>query len=275
MLTIQPPFGYHSLKPLNRADHVRLLQPGELPPFALESQIVPLSFSEVLAAAWHYPIVFLHDPQTGGHTLAALLGLAQNHNAFGGDAGWEAGAYVPAYVRRYPFCMASVNVDGKADPDLLVCVEADRASTEAIDGAEQLFDAEGQPGPRWSAIEAFLKEYETDLASSRAFTQRLAELDLLEPFTANIVRPNGEGQFAVGGLVRVNEARLAALDGETVASLHASGFLSRIYIHLFSLQRFQSLLERETRQGSHEASASLPAEEIAAAEHVADPSTAG
>ncbi|QVN23369.1 SapC family protein [Burkholderia pyrrocinia] len=269
MLTIQPPFGYHSLKPLNRADHVRLLQPGELPPFARESQIVPLSFSEVVAAAWHYPIVFLHDAQTGGHTLAALLGLAQNHNAFGGDAGWEAGAYVPAYVRRYPFCMASVNVDGKADPDLLVCVEADRASAEGVDGAEQLFDAEGQPGPRWAAIEAFLKEYEADLAASRAFTQRLAELDLLEPFTANIVRPGDAGQCTVGGMVRVNEARLAALDAETVASLHRSGHLSRIYIHLFSLQRFYRLIEREAEQGIY--AASTPAEEAKDVESAAAP----
>jgi hypothetical protein len=248
MLKINPPFGYRELKPLNRADHVRLLQPGELPAFAHESQIVPLSYGEIPLAAQHYPIVFLQNASDEQHVTAALLGLTHNHNTFGNAAGWDSKAYVPGYVRRYPFCMATVTVDSQPDSDLLVCVESTRASTEPVDGTVKLFDADGQPTPQWGGIEAFLKAYESDLAIGRAFTKRLAELDLLRPFTANIQLHDGR-QFAVAGMVRVDEAQLAALDDAAIAELHRSGYLGRIHVHLFSLQRFYDLLEREAVQG--------------------------
>lgn len=254
MLTIQPPFGYRTLKPLNRNDHVRLLPPGEMPPFTRESQIVPLSYGEITVAAWHYPIIFVRDEATGGHTMAALVGLDRNRNAFRREidaekSGWDSEAYVPAYLRRYPFCMATVTVGNKPDPDLMVCVESTHASSDPADGTIRLFDAEGKPLPQWSAIEAFLKEYEADLKGSQAFTAELNELGLLEPFTANVVRPDGTHQ-SIAGLVRVDEAKLSALDAETVARLHRNGYLARIYIHLFSLQRFRNLLARETRQAT-------------------------
>lgn len=252
MLTIQPPFGYQSLKPLNRTDYVRLLAPGEVPSFIRNSPIVPLSYSEITVAAWHYPMVFVPDTVSGGYTMAAVLGLGRN--SFGRDTeanrqGWDPQAYVPAYLRRYPFCMATVSFEGRQEPDLMVCVEAFRATQTDIEGGVRLFDESGEPGEDWKQIEAFLREYEADLNGSRAFTAKLAELDLLEPFSANVVRPNGESQ-TISGMVRVNEARLTELDAETLAQLHRSGFLGRIYIHLYSLQRFQSLLVREVREGA-------------------------
>ncbi|MDQ8023979.1 MAG: SapC family protein [Moraxellaceae bacterium] len=254
MPTIQPPFGYRALKPLNRNDHVRLLAAGEMPPFARESQIVPLSYSEITVAAWHYPVIFVPDETTGGHTMAALVGLDRKRNAFrreidGEKSGWDSEAYVPAYLRRYPFCMATVTIGNQTDRDLMVCVESAHTRNDPVDGAIRLFDAEGKPLPQWGAIEAFLKEYEADLQGSRAFVAELNELGLLEPFTANVVRPDGTQQ-SLAGLVRVDEAKLSALDMETVARLHRNGYLGRIYIHLFSLQRFRDLLSREGRQAA-------------------------
>ncbi|MPV68643.1 SapC family protein [Burkholderia sp. BE17] len=250
MLNIQPPFGYRALKPFNRLDYVRLLDAGEVPAFTHESPIVPLSYSEIAVAAWHYPIIFIEDAIAGTHAVAALVGLG--HNLFSRDTGtdaarWTDGAYVPAYLRRYPFCMATITVDDKREPDLMVCVETSRIDSEPFDGAIRLFDEQGEPTDRWPAIETFLKEYEGDLEASRAFTRRLAELDLLEPFTANIVRADGT-QHNVTGMVRVSEEKLATLDADSLAALHREGLLGRIYIHLFSLQRFHQLLERESRE---------------------------
>jgi hypothetical protein len=251
MLTIQPPFGYRELTPLNRNHYVRLRAPGEMPHFAHDSQVVPLSYGELTVAAWHYPIIFVPDA-SGGYTMAALLGLGRN--AYSNETadhkpGWDSQAYVPAYLRRYPFCMASLTIAGTQQSDLLVCAESDYVSDEPRDGAVRMFDDAGEPLQQWKDIEAFLKEYESDLAGSRAFTARLAELDLMEPFTANIVRPDGKQQ-TIAGMVRIDEGRLAALDAETVAELHRSGFLARIYIHLFSLQRFHELLARDAQRNA-------------------------
>jgi len=252
MLTILPPFGYRKLKPLNRSDYVQLLSLGEIPPFAQDTQIVPLSYGEIPVAAWHYPIIFVQDPASGGYTMAALVGL--DGNAFSRQTDehkpvWNTGAYLPAYLRRYPFCMALVEREGARDPDLLVCVEAASAGDQPQDGAVRLFDEAGEPSQQWKEFEAFLKDYESDLAASRAFSARLAELELLEPFTASIVRPAREHQ-TLTGMVRIDEAKLTALDAETIAELHRNGFLSRIYIHLFSLQRFQHLLALEAERNA-------------------------
>jgi len=268
MLTIQPPFGYRALKPLNRNHYVRLLPTGEMPAFARDSQIVPLSYGEITVAAWHYPIIFVQNAASGDYTIAALVGLGRNafsHETADHKAGWDSHAYVPAYLRRYPFCMASITNDGVQNPDLLVCAEADHVSDEPQAGAVRLFDDAGEPLPQWKDIEAFLKEYESDLAGSRAFSARLADLDLMEPFTANIVRPDGDQQ-AITGMVRIHEGRLAALDAETVAELHRSGFLARIYVHLFSLQRFQQLLVRDAQRNAAAApdTASVPVAEESA-----------
>ena len=247
MPEIRPPFGYGALKLLDRSDHVRLLGPGQLPPFVSRSQIVPLAYDEIVPAAWHYPIVFVHDPAADQYNVVGVMGLSRNRNSFGGDDGWDAAAYPPAYVRRYPFCMASVVRDDTPDPDLLVCVEADHVSEGPAEGAVRLFLEDGQPTPRWTAIEGFLATYEADLAAARAFAARLVELELLDTFTANVTRAGAE-PFSLTGMWRVNEARLAELDAATVLALHRSGHLARVTLHLFSLQRFQSLLQREGGQ---------------------------
>ncbi len=57
--------------------------------------------------------------------------------------GTGAAAYVPAYVRRYPFCMTRVTVDGKEAPERVACVE----KLALNDRDEALFDEQGKPLP--------------------------------------------------------------------------------------------------------------------------------
>jgi hypothetical protein len=58
---------------------------------------------------------------------------------------WDRRAYLPASVRRYPFCMAMITVDGKPRDECLVCVEKKALRAKG----KYLFGDEGKPMPEW------------------------------------------------------------------------------------------------------------------------------
>jgi hypothetical protein len=45
-MDISPPFGYKEIVPLLKNHKVRLLKPGEVPPFVRELNAIPISFTE-------------------------------------------------------------------------------------------------------------------------------------------------------------------------------------------------------------------------------------
>ncbi|KVO93462.1 hypothetical protein WJ82_03795 [Burkholderia ubonensis] len=243
MMEIAPPFGYRDLKALNRTDFVRYSSLQSLPPFIKDTAVVPLSVGEMVVAAWHYPLIFVRDATNDRVGLVAMLGLAAGENLFHDAEGWRPGAYLPAYIRRYPFCMARVTVNEEADSNLLVCVERAFVEEAAEGGCRQLFDEDGNATNEWKQIEAFLKEYEADLERTSALCAALVDRDLLEPLTATITQP-GKASWNVTGFLGVNEGKLKNLPDETVIEWHRNGWLSRIGLHLFSLQRMQELLRK-------------------------------
>jgi hypothetical protein len=163
-------------------------------------------------------------------------------NLFNTPTGWKAETYLPAYVRRYPFCMARVTVNGEPDPNLLVCVEKDYVADDVAAGSRQLFDKDGKATAEWQQIELFLREYEADLERTNAFCTELLEGNLLEPLTATVTRPDQE-HWQVTGFMGINEKKLMELPDETIAQWHRNGWLARAWLHLFSLQRMQRLLQ--------------------------------
>jgi len=68
--------------------------------FARDVNAVPISVGEFMPAIRNYPIVFAE----GSLTPVAILGLKQGENRFLTAGGaWRRDAYIPAYLRRYPF----------------------------------------------------------------------------------------------------------------------------------------------------------------------------
>ncbi|WP_175165238.1 SapC family protein [Paraburkholderia fynbosensis] len=241
MMDISPPFGYRDVKALNRIDYVRFPAQGEVPPFVKDTAIVPLSIGEMVSASAHYPLVFVHDSLHDRVGLVAMLGLATGENLFYTASGWKTDAYQPAYIRRFPFCIAKVSASEQTDPNLLVCVEKDYVIGEARDGYRRLLDDDGKATQEWQKVETFLREYQADLERTSAFCKRLVELKLLDPLTATFTQADKKS-WNVSGFLGINEGRLAQLGEETVMEWHRNGWLSRAYLHLFSLQRMQRLL---------------------------------
>jgi hypothetical protein len=124
----------------------------------------------------------------------------------------------------------------------LICVE--KSHIDDKDG-EPMFDAKGQPLPKWKEIETLLTEYEVDLERGREMCGILSDYGLLEPFTMQATFNAGGEPLHLTGMHRVAEAKIEHLNASQLKNLVKKGILARIYAHLLSLDNFARLLDRK------------------------------
>ena len=236
---------YERPVPLNREGHKDLrIKPINNVAFAGKTHSVPLTIGEFGPAARDFPILF------GGNSLEeagplAMLGLNQSENAFVDDNGqWEQGAYVPAFIRRYPFVLAE-KPEGAEGDDFTVFLDEDYAGFGTEEG-DRLFNEDGSDTDTLKNAVRFLGEFQEQVKHTNAFTKRLRELGLLEPRTAQI--KDGENTMVINGLFVVNEEKLRQLDEKVAKELLANGSMGFIYAHLLSLSNIDRLKMRVDRQ---------------------------
>ena len=202
---------------------------------------VPLSTAEMPKAALHYPLAFTRQPRSGELIPVAVLGLRKAQNLFVDPAGqWDPACYLPAFIRRYPFCVTRLPAaaDGP-DPRTMICV----VDSELVDEAPPLFDAQGHPTAAWEPWRKLIDTMEGARPHTRALCRRLEALDLLVPFDALSVPRAGE-RLRLSGLLRVDESRLGAVDGPGLRAMLEREELRCIYAHLLSLENFGALMRR-------------------------------
>jgi SapC protein len=236
-MQINPPFGYSEIVPLYRDRKVRLPAPGAVPDFCRKANAVPISFSEFAVACRDYPLAFVSTDAGRSFSPVAVLGMAEGENLFLRREQWERSVYLPAYVRRYPFCMARITLDSVEQTNRMICVE----KAFLADDGETMFDSAGGALPRWRPIEKLLQEYEADIERASEMCAILADYALLEPFTLQ-ASPTQGGPVSFGGMYRVNEGKLEHLTAAQHKTLIRKGLMGRIYAHLISLDNFARLL---------------------------------
>jgi len=206
--------------------------------YAAGTNSVPLACSEFAAAANEYPIVFAIDEKNQALPVA-LLGLRQDENVFvSTDGAWDS-AYVPAFVRRYPFLLAE-----KPEPnDFTVCIDEAYAGFGTGPEGEPLFSEDGAEAPALRQAIEFLNHFQGEFKRTQAFVERLRTLDLLIPQVVKFT-PNNASPFVLQGFAVVDEKRLTALDDRQLGELMRTGYLGWIYAHLISLGNVKSLSRR-------------------------------
>ena len=160
-MQITAPFGYGEIVPLEKNHKVLLPGMGagggnSTPSFCRKLNAMALSFSEIIIASRDYPIVFSTADNGQSFAPLAVLGLGNEQNLFinaGGE--WNADTYVPAFVRRYPFCISKVYVDGAPQTDKVVCID----KTYLDDTGIALFDQAGQATAQWALREKLPAKY--------------------------------------------------------------------------------------------------------------------
>jgi len=244
-ITIKPPPGYSSLTPFDRFRHAgRSILPQRNQAWCGKLNSVFLNVAELGKACADYPIAFVHDSGSGEYLPMALLGLRAAENLFvDGKGQWQARSYVPAYVRRHPFCIVELPGKDGAESQRLICVQEDQLGPSA----KPYFDAQGQPTAEWTPMKDLIEAMEASRQQTRAFTRRLEAFGLFTPFDALALPRGGGQQMRLQGMHRVDEEKLNALGAREQKLLMRKGELRAVYAHLLSLENFGRLLDMTQR----------------------------
>ncbi|CAN5365567.1 SapC family protein [soil metagenome] len=193
--------------------------------FARNTNAIPISLSEIPAAALSYPIVFTVD---GAVTPVAIVGLMPDQNLFVDAHGaWRSGCYIPAYVRRYPFILAedpegqSVQLCVEDDPEVLVTA-----------GGRPLF-ANGAPSAMTQEAFSFCKHHRAEHLATGPFVEALIACGIVVERTAGVILPDGR-EIQLEGLAGIEEVKFAALPDEAHALLKRQGWLGAVYAQILS-----------------------------------------
>jgi hypothetical protein len=240
---ITPPFGFGPLIALE-ATH-KLRRSERVPEFFARSNSIPVTISEFEVAGRDVPIVFAPVGTPGetptGYVPVAVVGLDVNENLLVVDGQWLSETYMPAYVRRMPFCTA--NVVGGTQPGRIMCVEA--ASLAATDDPEgvAVADANGEKSEQFKQAEKFVLEVEGELERTHQLAKLLHDLKVIDGFNMTAQLPDGT-PLQFGGMARVNEEKLRNLNADQLRMLIERGAMRLIYAHISSIERFQLLVNR-------------------------------
>ncbi|MEO5330579.1 MAG: SapC family protein [Magnetococcus sp. YQC-5] len=210
--------------------------------FAASTNSVMLAGGEFSEAAKEYPILFVRV----GERIApvALLGFRDAENLFvSQDGTWDA-RYIPAFVRCYPFVLAS---GGNAAGEMTVCIDAAFSGFTTTGEGAALMDEQGEPTQVLQNAIKFLQEFQNQVRRTEIFVNRLNDMELFVEMTAQSELGNGQ-RFAMQGLLAVDEKKLLELNKTKGLELFRSGELSWVYAHLLSLSNIGRLGDRLTRR---------------------------
>jgi hypothetical protein len=235
MAARQPQF-YKKVVPLTSEQHAQLhIDATDGYAFSRDATAVLLTTVEFSRASREYPIVFLAEGENVNPV--ALLGMPGSENQFVSEDGkWDA-AYIPAYVRRYPFIPGT----GVTEKELVLCIDEDAPSINTEHGVP-LFE-DGEHSPFLKRAIGLVDDYQLQVERTGEFSARLKKLKILVPMKAD-VKMGGETSSLTGFMV-VDTPRLKALRPKQLAELVKNDDMALIYAHLSSIGNFNRLAPRK------------------------------
>ena len=211
--------------------------------FAENVRAIPLTISEVPSAMRHFPVIFssVEEPLP-----LAVVGLIDEQNLFVDDQGeWDANAYVPGYLRRYPFALATDRQSDPNNPRMAIIVDEGYAGLKQ--GGDLPFFEGDQPSEAMRQAMEYCQQYERDRLMTVQFAQTLAQMDLLAEQVAQFTPEGGEAKpFAKYN--GVEERRLQELADDKFLELRRSNVLPILYAQLISMGNWRTLMDRRARR---------------------------
>ena len=235
------PMFYKAPRPLDRArdGKLRLSRPTHFR-FAATTNAIPLLVDEFPMAAAHYPIVFADGPMP---IPAAVVGLKNDSNLYVDPQGrWVAGAYLPAYVRRYPFIL----MDDPERKQFVLCID-ESTDMLAEQGEYALFEGEEPSAFTKSAME-FCAALRQQGDATDEFVMALKSFDLLKPNDAQIDMPD-KTRLQLSGFLVIDPEKFDKLADNVILEWRRKGWLGLVYAQLLSSHRWQNLVELMQKRG--------------------------
>ncbi|MFQ5562673.1 MAG: SapC family protein [Parvularculaceae bacterium] len=230
---------------LNKEQHggLGISKPEQPCKFCAKARAIPLTVSEVASAMKDFPIVFL-SPDTP--IPLAITGLIDDINLFVDEKGnWEENRYVPGYLRRYPFAVAS---ETGADDRMAIVI--DTGYEGVVPGGDMpLFD-NGEPTQATNQAIEFCKSYEQDRRLTDNFMNKLKEFDLITSQAAQFTPAGEQDPQPFAQYFGVDEKRLNDLPDDKYIELRKSTLLPLLYAQLMSMGNWRGLLQRRAKRFS-------------------------
>lgn len=244
-------------EPLSFDRHKKLGLKEMNPPwgFAARQHFVPLLAGEFAVAALSYPIIFA-GPE---YAPLAVMGVNPGENLFFEETGMvRPDAYLPAYIRRYPFTVASDEAMGR----MVVCVDVgSKLISENPDFP--FFNEKGEVTPYTQRCIDFCQSFDVERQKTEALVKNLRELDLFEHREQTHTPANADGSpgqpIRLAGYNAISETKLLALPDDKFLELKANGALGLIYAHLISLAGWDRLVALAISKANERAAAQAPA----------------
>lgn len=222
---------YKKVEVLNSEAHGSLkVNPIKGFEYAKELTNCAITISEFIKAKSSLPIVFVKNDS--GYSAIVMLGLSEKNSFVDTKNNWKEGAYVPAFVRRYPFVFA--NIEDK----LALGIDTDCKAVNKKSG-QALFNKDNSASEYAQSVMKFMESYQKDYAMTSDIIAQLDSLGVLEDAQLNI--NNKDNNKILKGFKRVNREKLNALDDKSLSNMLRNGVYDIILAHLESLENFNSL----------------------------------
>ncbi|HEV2598059.1 SapC family protein [Sphingopyxis sp.] len=202
---------------------------------------VPSEFRRVQA---HFPILFRRETGREEFSALAMFGFQNGENLFLEGDRWDA-RYRPLSVAIQPFLIGRP-ANGEGPGQVHIDMAHPRIAAADHEGI-RLFDVDGRATPYLDDIVERLGDLDEGYRESKAFYDALLAYELLEPFSLEVTLDDGSIHSLVGFHI-IDEAKLRALDGEALGSLHAAGHLMPMFMALASLSQLSVLVARKNRR---------------------------
>lgn len=217
------------------------LKPASQPfGFASKARAIPLTLGEVPSAMKNYPLIFMSNEQP---QLLAVTGLYDDINLFVDDQGnWEENCYIPAYVRRYPFGLATEN-NGER-----MAIVIDRAFEGLTENGDVPLFSNDEPTEQTQAAIDFCKNYERDRQMTDQFAKALVDAELVQPQTAQYTPTGATEPVNFAQYFGIEEQRMNSIDKDMLVDFHSRGLLPLAYAMLMSMSNWRLLLQRRAKR---------------------------
>ena len=233
----QPPL-YQNPCPINKERHATAgLRTSTNLDFARGINSVILTLDEIAEAARSYPIVFTNDQEAP--RPIAVLSLGKGNSFITKDSKWDEAHYVPSYIRRYPFGMATV----PGSEDLALCIDENAPHFMAENADIRLFDDEGNASNLTNDALQFCMRYQKVDAETIAYGKALKEADLLHLQNLEISLKSG-GKHVIENLQLLHNDRWHNFAKSNANSWEEKGYLALTVLILASQGNWKYLLSR-------------------------------
>ncbi len=212
---------YTAVKPLNKSDNLQF-NPNIGYGFAARENFCPVFLQELPRVIREYYVCF---PDNGTDLPHALLGFKQGVNRYVDEDGTWRSAYIPIYIRRYPFILARSDTTSSSS-GFTLAIDADAPHFNSGPG-KAIFNRSGEPTDFLKQRIRLLQAIESQRVITQQAVRQIGEAGLFQMQEMGVMA--GDKQVgAIDGLRMIDEQKLAA------AGLGPGDAMELVYGHLFS-----------------------------------------